>query len=293
MIKSYINKIKANITIYSTQKTSNILDGTYKSIYKGRSMNFEDLREYVIGDNVKDIDWKASARTNTILIKRFIAEKKHNILFVMDSGRKMLADTPKKESKKEVALITAGTVAYLANKNGDYVGAIYNKNNSIEYFPFKSDLYNIESILSHYDNSVELEDKDEDTINKSLEYACKHIKRRCIIFVITDLDGMDKVKEDTLKKIAMQHDILFVNIKDAYMSEENIYDIENSEYIPKLLLKDPKILELEKQERKKIQTAANKKLKKCRATVETIDQEKEVPQQIIELLERHRNGNNR
>ena len=49
----------------------------------------------------------------------------------------------------------------------------------------------------------------------------------------------------------MQHDILFVNIKDAYMSEENIYDIENSEYIPKLLLKDPKILELEKQERKK------------------------------------------
>lgn len=101
MIKSYINKIKANITIYSTQKTSNILDGTYKSIYKGRSMNFEDLREYVIGDNVKDIDWKASARTNTILIKRFIAEKKHNILFVMDSGRKMLADTPKKNLKKK------------------------------------------------------------------------------------------------------------------------------------------------------------------------------------------------
>ncbi len=77
------------------------------------------------------------------------------------------------------------------------------------------------------------------------------------------------------------------------MSEENIYDIENSEYIPKLLLKDPKILELEKQERKKYKTAANKKLKKCRATVETIEQEKEVPQKIIELLERHRNGNNR
>lgn len=293
MIKSYINKIKANITIYSTQKTSNILDGTYKSIYKGRSMNFEDLREYVIGDNVKDIDWKASARTNTILIKRFIAEKKHNILFVMDSGRKMLADTPQKESKKEVALITAGTVAYLANKNGDYVGAIYNKNNSIEYFPFKSDLYNIENILSHYDNSVELEDKDEDTINKSLEYVCKHIKRRCIIFVITDLDGMDKVKEDTLKKIAMQHDILFINIKDAYMSEENIYDVENAEYIPNLLLQDPKIFELEKQERKKIQTATNKKLKKCKATVETIEKVKEVPQKIIELLERHKNGNNR
>lgn len=293
MMKSYINKIKANITIYSSKKTTNILDGTYKSIYKGRSMNFEDLREYVIGDNVKDIDWKASARTNTILIKRFIAEKKHNILFVMDSGRKMLADTPKKETKKEIAIMTAGTIAYLANKNGDYVGAIYNKNNSIEYFPFKSDLYNIENILSHYDNNVRQEDKDEDTINKSLEYVCKHIKRRSIIFVITDLDGIDKVKEEILKKIAMQHDILFINIKDAYMSEENIYDVEASEYIPNLLLQDPKIYELEKQERKKIQEKNNKKLKKCKATVETIEEAKEVPQKIIELLERHKNGNKR
>jgi len=56
MIMNYITKIKANISIYASKKTSNILDGTYKSIYKGKSMNFEDLRTYVIGDNVKDID---------------------------------------------------------------------------------------------------------------------------------------------------------------------------------------------------------------------------------------------
>lgn len=293
MIKSYINKVKANITIYSSKKTSNILDGTYKSIYKGRSMNFEDLREYVVGDNIKDIDWKASARSNTILVKRFIAEKKHNIMLVLDSGNKMLADTSLKEPKKEVALLTAGTIGYLANKNGDYVGAIYNKNNSIEYFPYKSDLYNIENILSHYDKNIQLEDKDEDTINKSLEYICKHIKRKSIIFVITDLDGMDKVKEENMKKIATMHDILFINIKDAYMNEENTFDIESSEYIPNLVLNDPKILELEKQERKKIQIKCTKKLKKCGATVETIEGTKEITQKIIELLERHKNGNKR
>jgi len=292
MIKSYINKVKANITIYASKKTSNILDGTYKSIYKGRSMNFEDLREYVIGDNVKDIDWKASARSNNILIRRYIAEKKHNILLVLDSGCKMLADTSQKESKKEVALMTAGTIAYLANKNGDYVGAIYNKNNSIEYFPFKSDLYNIENILSHYDKSVEMDDTDEDTINKSLEYVSKHIKRKTIIFVITDLDGIDRVNENILKKISTMHDILFINIKDAYMNEENIFDIENAEYIPKFILNDPKMFELEKQERRKIQNKCIKKLKKCRATTETIEDVKQISQKIIELLERHKNGNN-
>ena len=73
MIKSYINKIKANISIYASKKTSNILDGSYKSIYKGRSLNFEDLREYVIGDNIKDIDWKASARSGNILVRQYIA----------------------------------------------------------------------------------------------------------------------------------------------------------------------------------------------------------------------------
>ena len=80
MNMKYITKIKANLSIYTKKKTSNILEGTYNSIYKGKSMNFEDLREYVIGDNVKDIDWKASARSNKILIEQYIAEKKHNVL---------------------------------------------------------------------------------------------------------------------------------------------------------------------------------------------------------------------
>lgn len=77
----YITKIKANLSVYAKKKTSNILEGAYNSIYKGKSMNFEDLREYVIGDNVKDIDWKASARSDKILIKQYIAEK--SIMFYL------------------------------------------------------------------------------------------------------------------------------------------------------------------------------------------------------------------
>ena len=54
MLKSYINRVKANIQIYSNKKTKNILEGSYKSVYYGRSMDFEDLREYNYGDNIKD-----------------------------------------------------------------------------------------------------------------------------------------------------------------------------------------------------------------------------------------------
>ena len=60
--KDYITRIKANVSIYATKKTSNVLDGTYPSVFHGRSLNFEDLREYVPGDNIRDIDWKSSGR---------------------------------------------------------------------------------------------------------------------------------------------------------------------------------------------------------------------------------------
>ena len=290
MTKSYINKVKANITVFATKKTSNILDGTYKSIFKGRSMNFEDLREYVVGDNVKDIDWKASARTNNLLVRQYIAEKKHNIMLILDTGKKMIANTPSHESKKELSILVAGTIAYIANKNGDYVGAIYNKNNSIEYFPFKTDLYNIEKILSNYDKDVQNEE--EDIINKSLEFVIKHIKKRMIIFIITDLDGLDKVKEANLRKIATVHDILLININDAYLTDEDSFDVENQEYIPKFLINDKKIFEIEKQERKKVINKSEKKLKKCKMTYTTVENSKEITEKIIDLLERHRNANN-
>ena len=107
MFNNYIPRIKSNISIYASKKTSNILDGEYKSIYKGRSMEFDDLREYVIGDDVKDIDWKSSSRTGKILIRRYIAEKKHNILFIYDVNKKMIADSIEGDNKKNIAIMAS------------------------------------------------------------------------------------------------------------------------------------------------------------------------------------------
>ena len=86
--------MKGYKTIYTTKATSRIIDGSYNSIYKGRSMNFDELREYVVGDDIKDMDWKASARSQKLLVRQYIAEKKHNIMLVMDAGKILLDDTP-------------------------------------------------------------------------------------------------------------------------------------------------------------------------------------------------------
>lgn len=289
MKMNYITKIKANISIYATKKTSNILDGSYKSIYKGRSMNFEDLREYIVGDNIKDIDWRASARSGKLLIKQFVAEKKHNIMVVLDTGKKMLADTKSNESKKDVSILTAGTISYLANKNGDYVGAVYNKNDEISFFPFKEGLFNIEKILSNYDSDVDCSDSS--YLNKALEYLTKNIKRRMIVFIITDMKGMDSVKEQTLKRLSGQHDVLAINITDADMTGDNAFDIEENSYIPRLILEDPKLHELEEKMKKEMENKNKKMFEKNRISTTSISKTDEIVPKIIELLERYRNAN--
>ena len=73
---NYLAKIKAQVNLYTRRKSSNILEGDFRSVFRGRSLEFDDLKEYDFGDNVHDIDWKSSSRTGKTLIRRYVAEKK-------------------------------------------------------------------------------------------------------------------------------------------------------------------------------------------------------------------------
>lgn len=285
----YIKKIKANISIYASKKTSNILDGEYKSIYKGRSLDFDDLREYVIGDDIKYIDWKSSARSGKTLIRRYIAEKKHNILFVLDTGKKMLGDTKKIEPKKELAIMTMGTLAYLVNNHGDMIGSMYNTYKGLQYYPLKTGIQNIQKMIYHYESDI-----DKDTgrnLNDILIHISQYMKRKMIIFIITDIVGIENIQEDVLKKLTIQNDVMVINISDADITGNKGYDMDNESYIPEIILKDMKLHNIEEKIKNQLYEAAFKKFKKYKISMVTIDEEKEIVNKIIELLERHKNAN--
>ena len=287
MNMKYITKIKANFSIYTKKKTSNIIEGTYNSIYKGKSMNFEDLREYVLGDNVKDIDWKASSRSNKFLIKQYIAEKKHNVLFILDSGKKMLADTRDLDSKKEVALMTTGTICYLVEKHGDSISAIFNGKNRINLFPFKTGLYNIERILNSYEKEIGASNNLEDLIS----YVLKFIRRRMIIFVVTDIDGMSNISEETLRRLSLLHDVMFINISDALMTGYNAFDMDQDCYIPDYILEDEKLKNIELEIKTKIYNDTKERFKKYKIITTTINNQKDIVNDVYKLLERRKNAN--
>ncbi len=289
MILNYITKIRANLAIHTNIKATSILDGSYKSVFMGKSLNFEDLREYIPGDNIRDIDWKASSRSRMLLVKRYIAEKKHNILIVFDSGVKMNAETDKGDIKKDVAIYAAGTLSYLAYSNGDFVGSLYNINGKMRFFPLRTRLYDIEHFLAQYDKDVK--GSKESDLNKTLEYLLKNFRRKMVVFVITDMKGTSNVSDAVLKKLICQHDILFININDADLTGDHAFKVEKDRYLPRFITMDKKLATMEHNMKKKI-TQDNERMLKRHAILSTdISGKEDIALKITDLLERHRYAN--
>ncbi|MBE5932619.1 MAG: DUF58 domain-containing protein [Lachnospiraceae bacterium] len=291
MINNYVAQIRTRVGIYASKKSSNVFDGSYKSIYQGNGLDFENLREYIPGDSIRDIDWKASSRSGKVLVKRYIAEKKHNIMLVFDSGKNMTAVTKALESKHKVALNAGGTVAYLAGLNGDNVGAIYNRSGLIQYYPLKTGTMNIERILTEY-GKEDFEGYMGD-IEKSLQYIIRYINRKMIVFVITDDKGMSTVSDDTIKKLTYQHDVLFINISDADITEKNAYSVEKDQYVPDFIADNKELKAMEHQAKKALLEHNEKKLSKYKIVTTQVDSEEDIVDKITELLGGHKHANSR
>lgn len=292
MKMNYLSKIKARVNIYSTRKTSNLFDGSYKSVYQGNGLDFENLREYIPGDNIRDIDWKSSSRSGKMLVKRYVAEKKHNIMLVWDTGRKMMAESKDGESKKDLALELGGVLGYVAARNGDNVGAIYNSAGKIQYHQLRTGTINIERILTLYDREP-CGDYVAD-LEKSLSYIVKNFRRKMIIFVITDAVGIRDIDESTLKKISHQHDVLFIRIADAdYTGKNRKYDIEDKQYLPEFFTRNKRLARLEQSIKDELDKNNSDRLLQYRIVSTELNSEEEVMDKILDVLMEHRYLNTR
>lgn len=290
MKMTYVPRIQGNMnglkTIYTTRATSRIIDGSYNSIYKGRSMNFDELREYVVGDDIKDIDWKASARSQKLLIRQYIAEKKHNIMLVMDANRRMLANANESQEKKDIALMAAGTLACMVSANGDYVSATYSDASSIQHFPFKTGLINVENIMAAYDRDSSMNNGSE--LGAALEFISRNIRRRMIMLIVTDLEGVHELSARLLRQLKVMHDILLICVDDADIKGKRVYNVTSGGYLPDFISEDRKIARNESKRRQMIAEKCADKMKSVGITYQTVDSTEDMDEKIAGLLNRHR-----
>jgi uncharacterized protein (DUF58 family) len=283
----YLAKIKATISLYTRKKTSNVLDGEFGSIYRGRSFDFDDLREYVYGDSVKDIDWKSSSKTGRVLIRRYIAEKKHNILFICDSGKKFQGDTDAGEKKTDVALNVFGTISYLINNHGDDYALLTSTDQGYDFSFFRSGNQHLENLLLRYDKC--LRDEESNPLNETLEYVSENIRRKMIIFIITDMDGEARLNDNLMKRLTVRNDVLVVNIEDAYLTGNRLFDLDKGGYEMDYMLLDKKLNAAEIEDRKKRLKRVSEIYKRYQISRVSVSKESEVIDRVVELFEKHKN----
>ena len=204
-------------------KTKNIVEGmesgAYRSRFRGGGIEFSEVREYTAGDDARRIDWNVSARYNDLFVKEFVEEKELNIYVIMDMSSSN--DFGFMKSKKELGTEVAASLMFSALKNNDRVGMGLFTNSLEKFIPAKKGKKHMMEILKELlDHEIK---SNETNIFNSLLELQKYLKRRSVIFIISDFisDSFEK----PLKYLKLKHQVILVNISD--IRETEIPDIGN------------------------------------------------------------------
>jgi uncharacterized protein (DUF58 family) len=220
--------VKSKMFIFAHRRTLSLLEGEYGSVFKGRSLDFDELRSYVPGDEVRDIDWKATARHGSPLVKRYVAVRRHSVLLLVDTGRNMAAHAASGESKKDIAIDAAGVLGYLACTHGDDVGLLHGSAVTSRYVPPQSGEEHLERLLREIDAGISL-DGPASAITEQLHYALRFLKGRLLIVVLADELMPDAHTQTLLRRLRARHEVLWLTILDAELAREPGYPAPTQE----------------------------------------------------------------
>ncbi len=259
--KAYeILKKVRQIEIRTKQFVTDALAGQYHSVFKGRGMNFEEVREYLPGDEVRSIDWNVTARTGRPFVKKFTEERELTILLMVDvSASGNFGSTT--QSKREMSAELASVLAFSAIRNNDKVGLILFTDQIEQYVPPKKGRSHVLRVIREI---LFFQPKQRGTnIVQALDFANKVMPRRVVVFLISDFQAPDC--RQALQLTNKHHDLIAVTVVDPRESELpaigllTIEDAETGEQL-ELDTSSPKI-------RARFAEAAEKKLSSIRRTL--------------------------
>jgi uncharacterized protein (DUF58 family) len=206
--KEILKKIR-KIQFQTNRLVNDIFAGRYQSIFKGRGMEFVEVREYQPGDEVRQIDWNVTARYGKPFVKRFSEERELTIMILIDiSGSEIFGS--KDKTKVELATEIAALLAFSALKNNDKVGLLMFTDKIEKFIPAKKSITHVLRIIRevlYFKPSSKGTD-----IALALEYLYRVQKKKAIVFLISDFIGENY--EHALKVISKKHDVIGIKIAD-------------------------------------------------------------------------------
>jgi uncharacterized protein (DUF58 family) len=195
---------------FRTRRLANdLFAGQYESAFKGRGMEFAEVREYQPGDDIRTIDWNVSARFGHPFVKVFHEERELTVILLLDLSGSNLFGTQSK-FKRELLAEIAGMLAFLAIRTNDKVGSILFSSQVEKYIPPKKGASHVWRLIKEI---FTYEPKDLETnIDAVLTYLNRVVKRHAIVFVISD--WLDSGFEKSLSLAAKKHDLTVIRISD-------------------------------------------------------------------------------
>ena len=202
------------IEIKTKGLSSQIFSGEYHSAFKGRGMAFSEVREYVEGDDVRNIDWNVTARFGHPYVKVFEEERELTVMLLVDVSASGVFGSTSQLKQDLITELTA-TLAFSAIQNNDKAGVIFFSDKIEKYIPPKKGKSHILRIIRELINFKP--DSKGTNIGLALKYLNNMIKKRCIAFVISDF--MDQGFEDAIKVASKKHDLAAIRIFDPREEE--------------------------------------------------------------------------
>jgi uncharacterized protein (DUF58 family) len=206
--KEIIRKVR-RIEIRTKKLVNDVFSGEYHSIFKGRGMEFEEVREYQPGDDIRIIDWNVTARYGYPFVKKFTEERELTVMLLVDASSSGEFGTAQR-MKGDIAAELCSVLAFSAIKNNDKVGMIIFTDKIEKYIaPKKGSSHVLRLIREVLYFKPEHRRTD---INCALEFLGRIIKRRCVVFLVSDFLSTDF--EKMLSIANKRHDVIAIKIVD-------------------------------------------------------------------------------
>lgn len=227
------------IEIKTRGLSHDIFAGKYHSAFKGRGMAFSEVRDYRMGDDVRDIDWNVTARNRKPYIKVYEEERELTMMLLVDVSASRMFGT-RNMLKKNLATEIAAVLAFSAAQNNDKIGCIFFSDRIEKYIPPKKGRQHVLRIIS---DLVDFEPEGTGTdINEALRFFTNVMKKRCTAFLLSDFmdvyfdPSVEQVTgvrfEEALKIASSRHDLVGLRIYDereTSMPNVGIVELQDAE----------------------------------------------------------------
>ncbi len=215
-VKELMAKV-GKIRILTNRLIDDQLAGDYHSTFKGQGVEFDEVRPYVPGDDVRSIDWNVTARTGEPFIKRFSEERELTVMFLVDvSGSQSYGSVAR--SKAELAAEVSSLLALTAIRNQDKIGLVLFSDRIVKYIPPRKGRQSVMRLVREV-----LAAEDDATGGTDVAGALRFLngvqKRRAVVFLVSDFFDRNPDAEKLLRVAARRHDVICVPVSDPAESE--------------------------------------------------------------------------